>query len=150
MLEEQDQPLEVRRVQLSVDAVKRMRDGMGDRLCLQISLQIKNVIAQPNDLRVLRFGDSPNEDVNLAWVLGEISRHFFADEGARQVGDLEISIDRVVVGNGDEVHPAFAQQAVQFARVAVAVGKIESAKKPFFRARAETRMNVKIDRKSVV
>src|ERR1041384_8833435 len=128
MLEEQDQPLEMRRVQLAVDAVKRMRDRMRDRLSLQILLQIENVVAQLNDLGVLRFRDSPNENVNLARVLGEVGRDFFADESARQIGDLHISIDRVVVGKGDEIHPAFAKQSVQFARVAVTVGKIEPAK----------------------
>src|SRR2546423_5904811 len=144
MLEEQDQTLEVRGVQLAVDAVKRMRHRMRDRLSLEITLQIENVVAQLNDLAMLCLRDSPDEDMNLAWVLGKVGRYFFADEGSGQVGDLKISLDRVVVGNGDEIHPAFAEQAMRFARVAVAVGKIEPAEEPFFRAGAETRMNVKV------
>ena len=56
----------------------------------------------------------------------------------------ETAVDRVVIGDGDEIHPAGAQLRVELPRIRVAVRKIEPAEEPFFRALAEARMNVKI------
>ena len=110
VLEEQNQPLEMRGLQFAVDAVKRMRHRMHDRLALQIGLQLEDVVARAHDLCVLRFRDSPNQQVNLAGIVREISRDLLADESVRQVGDLQAALDRVVIGDGDEIHP-FARSA---------------------------------------
>ena len=59
MFEQEDEPFEMRGFELRVDAVERMRDGVNDLLGLQVALKIKNVVAQPRDLMVLRLGDSP-------------------------------------------------------------------------------------------
>src|SRR2546430_3655558 len=90
-----------------------MRHRMRDRLSLEITLQIENVVAQLNDLAMLCLRDSPDEDMNLAWVLGKVGCHLFADEGSGQVGDLKISLDRVVVGKGDEIHPALDRKSTR-------------------------------------
>ena len=42
MLEEKNEPLEMRRLEFAVDAVKRVGHRMGDLLALQVLLQIEN------------------------------------------------------------------------------------------------------------
>ena len=80
VFEEQDQPLEVRRFQLAVDAVERMGNGVGDGRASADNVQIENVVANGDDFGVLRFGDSPDQQMNLARVLREIGRDLLADE----------------------------------------------------------------------
>ncbi len=46
VLEEENQPFEVRDFELAVDAVERVGHRMGDRCLLKVSLQIKNILAQ--------------------------------------------------------------------------------------------------------
>ena len=71
VLEEQNESLEMRGAQLAVDAVKRVRDGVRDRLLLQESLQIKNVVAQADDLVVLRLRKAPDKQVILQGSCGK-------------------------------------------------------------------------------
>ncbi len=80
VLEEQNEPLEMRGAELAVDAVKRMRDGMGDRFLLEERLKIENILAQTRNLRVLRFGKAPNEQINFTRILRKISRNLLADK----------------------------------------------------------------------
>ena len=61
MLEEKNQSLEMRGLELAVDAVKRVSNGMSDPLVLQITLKIENVLTQRRNGIVLRFGNSPDE-----------------------------------------------------------------------------------------
>jgi len=127
----------MRGLEFTVDAVERMRYRVRDFPALQISLQRKNIVPDNNDIVVLFFGDAPDQDVNLAGVLRKIRRDLFADKCIRQIADLETTVDRVVVGDGDKIHPAFDQLSMQLARVGIGIGKIEPPKKPFFRARTE-------------
>ena len=144
MFEKENQALDMRGLKFAVDAVKRMRHRMRDRFALQIGLELEDVFTRVHDVRVLRFRYSPNQKVNLAGIVREISRDLFADEGVRQIGNLKAALDAVVIGDGDEIHPFRAQRGVKIFWMRIAVGKIEAAKKPFFRALAEARMNVKI------
>src|SRR6266508_3728819 len=82
--------------------------------------------------------------MHLARIVGEIGGDLFADKGARPITDLQATLDRIVVGNGDVVHSPFEQFFIQLFGVRIAVRKIETAKKPLFRARAVARMNMKI------
>jgi dihydroxyacid dehydratase/phosphogluconate dehydratase len=70
--------------------------------------------------------------VQLAAVLRKKSRDLLADECSRQVRNFQATIDRIVIGNCDVIHPAFAQLFIQLFWIGIAVGKIEAAKKPFF------------------
>ena len=144
MFEEKDEALEMGNLQLAVDTIKRMRDGVGDLPGVKIALQGKNVIAKDHDVRVLRFGDSPDEDVNLARILRKIGRNLLADECIRQIRDFEATIDRIVVRDRDVIHPALEQLPVQFPGIGETVRKIESAKEPFLRTRAVARMNMEV------
>lgn len=144
MFEEQNEPFKMRGLEFAVDAVERMRDRMRDFSALQIPLQRKNIISNDNDIVVLLFGNTPDQDVNLAGVLREISGDLLADKRVRQIADLETAVDRVVVRDGDEIHPAFHQLSMELARVGIGIRKIKSAEKPLFRARAEAGVNVKV------
>src|SRR6266480_3574447 len=144
MFEEQNQALEMRGLQFAVDAVERMRDRVDNFSALQIALQRKNIVPDNNDVGVLLFRNSPDQDVNLARILRKISGDLLADERVGQIADRQTTVDRVVIGDGDKVHPALDQLPMKLARVGIGVGKIKPAEKPFFRARAEARVNVKV------
>src|SRR5438552_426565 len=144
MFKEQNQALEMRGFELAIDAVERMRHRMGDFSALQIALQRKNIVPDNDDIVVLLFSNAPHQDVNLAGVLWKISGDLLADERVGQIADRQTTVDRVVIGDGDEIHPALDQLSMEFARVGIGVGKIKPAEKPFFRARAETGVNVKV------
>ncbi len=78
--EKEDEPLQMRGAKLAIDAVKRVRDGVGDRLGLKVGLKVENVVAQADDLVMPRFGQAPGEEIYFAWVLREISRNLLADK----------------------------------------------------------------------
>ena len=73
---------------------------------------------------------------------GKISRDLLADERPRQVRNFQTTIDRVVIGDGDVIHPALEQLLIQLRWIGIAIGKIESAEKPFFRTRTMARVNM--------
>ena len=124
MLEQQNEPLEVRRIQLAGAAVKRMRDGVRDLSGLQVTLQSNDIVADDCDVGVLRFGNPPDEDMNLAGVLRERGRDLLAKESSGQIANLEATLDRIVVGERNVIHPALEQLFIQLARVGVAIGKV--------------------------
>ena len=82
--------------------------------------------------------------MHLARIVWEIGGDLFADKGARLITDSQAALDRIVVGNGDVIHFPLQQFFIKLLRVGIAVGEIETAKEPFFRARAVARMNMKI------
>src|SRR5260221_2993602 len=104
MLEEQNQTLEMRRLEFAVYAVKRMRDRMSDFSALQITLKRKNVVSDEHDIGVLLFGDSPNQDVDLARVLRKISGHLFTDECVWQVANFQTAVDPFVIRDRHQIH----------------------------------------------
>jgi hypothetical protein len=74
--------------------------------------------------------------------MGKIGSDLFADECPRQVCDFQTAIDRVMIRDGDVIHPAFEQLVVQLLWIRIAVGKIESAEKPLFRPRTMSGMDM--------
>jgi hypothetical protein len=82
--------------------------------------------------------------MQLARIVREIGGDLFADKGAGPITDLQATLDRIVVGNGDVVHSAIQQFFIQLLRIGIAVGEIQTTKEPFFRARAVARMDMKI------
>src|ERR1700681_3493977 len=107
----------------------------------QILLKLENVPFDLLDLSVLPLGKVPEKQVNFYVVVGELGRHFLADEGIRKLSDLQATIDPVVIGKGYITHPLFFQPSVQDPRIGVAIRKLEAAKNPFRGAIAEFRMN---------
>ena len=55
MLEKKDEPLEMGRFKLAVDAIKRMRNRMRDLSGFEVVLQFKNIIADAFDFAMLLF-----------------------------------------------------------------------------------------------
>jgi hypothetical protein len=80
--------------------------------------------------------------MQLARIIRKTRGDLFADKSARQMRNLEAAIDRIVIGNGDKIHATGEQLLVQLFWVRITVGKIQTAEKPFFRARAVTRVNM--------
>src|SRR5437870_5118465 len=144
MFEEQNESLEVRRFELAVNAVERMRDRMRDLTGLQISLERENVVAEQDDVVVLLFGNAPDQNMNLARVLREIGRNLFTNERVRQIANGQTTVDRVVIGDRDEIHPALEQLSMQLPRIGIGIGEIEPPEKPFLGPVAEARVNVEI------
>ena len=80
--------------------------------------------------------------MQLARIVRKIRRDLFTDKSARQMRNLEAAFDRIVIGDGDVIHPAFKQLLVELFWVRITVGKIQTAEEPFFRAHAVTRVNM--------
>jgi hypothetical protein len=119
-----------------------VRDCVSDLRTLQVSLQIEDVFADAFNIAMLLFRNAPHQNVQLAGVVRKVGSNLLADEGPRQVRNLQATIDRVMIGDGYVIHPTFAQLFVQLLWIGIAVGKIESAEKPFFRARTMARVDM--------
>jgi hypothetical protein len=109
-----------------------VRDCVSDLRTLQIPLEIEDVFADAFDIAMLLFRNAPHQNVQLACIMRKVGSNLLADEGPRQVRNFQAAIDRIVIGNGNVIHPTFAQLFVQVLWIGIAVGKIESAEKPFF------------------
>ena len=81
----------------------------------------------------------------LTLIVRKLGRHLLADEGIRELCDLQASVDPVVIGEGDVGHPLFFQPLIQHPRIGIAIGKLEAAENPFRGSIAEFRMNMEID-----
>ena len=97
-----------------------------------------------DDLAVLRFGQAPDEQIYFAWILREISRNLLADKSIGIRRKREAALDRVVIGDGDEIHPGLFGAGVKLVRIGVAIGEIEPAKDPILGSIAEFRMQMKV------
>jgi len=114
MLEQEDELLEMTSFQFSVHAVKRVRNCVRDLRDLQVALQVEDVIADSFDVAMLLLRDSPNKNVQLARIVGEIRRDLLTEKDARQMRNLQTALDRIVVGNRRVIHAALEQLAMQF------------------------------------
>jgi hypothetical protein len=142
VFEQKNELLEVHCLEFAVHTVQRVRDCVSDLRTLEVSLKIEDVFADAFDVAVLLFGNPPHQNVQLAGVVRKVSGHLLADEGPRQVRNFQAAIDRVVIGNRDVIHPTFTQLLIQLLWIGIAVGKIKSAEKPFFRTRTMARVDV--------
>ncbi len=80
-------------------------DARGDALLGQVGEEGLGVLALAGDLLVLRLGEVEHVHVELPAAL-EGHRHFLAHEHVGQPPQLQGARDRVVIGEGDEVHAA--------------------------------------------
>ncbi len=142
--EEEDELLEVRGGEFVVEAMERVRDGVGELLLREVGLEVEDVFAQALELGVLRLAQAPDEDVDGAAVFGEVGGDLLAEEDAGAIGDLEAAVDGVVVGEGDEIHAARPERIVEVAGLGVAGGKAGAAEEPFRRARAVAGVEMEI------
>ena len=83
MLKKQNEPLQMADTELTVDTVEGMSDGVNDFGGLKVSLKVEDVVANGSDLGMLRFGNSPSQDLNFTRILRKISRNLLADKSLR-------------------------------------------------------------------
>ena len=99
-----------------------MRHGVRDPLRFDVFRDAVDVVRQRAKLTVLLRVDAEHQQVQLAIVFGKPAGDFLADQdvvsGPRQ---REHAVDRVVVGDGDEIHPAPFRLRVDFQRIAIAL-----------------------------
>ena len=102
----------VPRGQRRLHRVERVRERAGDLLLAQVLgdlLDVAGVRLQP---LVVAGRDPEAEDVHRLRLAGEARGQLLGDEHVGAVGDLQRAVDRVVVGDGHEVHPAALGQRV--------------------------------------
>ena len=80
---------------------------------------------------VVGAGDAVDEDVHLAVVLGEPAGQLLADDDIGVPCDLQSAVDRVVVGQRDEVHAAPLCLGAHFRGAAVALGAADRVEQRF-------------------
>ncbi len=106
----------VARRQRRLDGVERMRERARDLVLVQVGralLDVARVLLEP----VVVVGrDAEAEDVHRLRLAAEPGRQLLGDEDVRPVGELQAAVDRVVVGDGDEVHPAPLGELVDLLR----------------------------------
>ena len=120
----------VARCQRRVDVVERVRERGGDLVLGKVrgaGLQIAGVCLQP---LVVSGGDPITEDVNRLGLAGEASGQLLGDEAIGTIGELETAVDRVVVGDRDEVHPPPLGQLVNLFRGRRTLGQPQRALNP--------------------
>lgn len=98
-----------------------MRNGVREILRSEILLQLEDIIPDGLHLAVLHLGNSPDEEMHFAAVVGETRADLLRNEHARSVGDFEAAFDAVVIGERDEIHAALAERVVKSARLGIAV-----------------------------
>ncbi len=111
-LEELRQPAPVARQQRRLDGVERMRQRGRDLVLVQVLRDHLDVVGVRLQPRVIVRRDPVTEDVHGLRFATEARGQFLRHEDVRPVGDLENAVDRVVVGDRDEVHPAALGQRV--------------------------------------
>ena len=120
----------VPRQQRRIDVVERVRQPAGDPVVLEVcgaGLEIAGMCLQP---LVVSGGDPVTEDVNRLGLAGEASGQLLGDEAVGTVGQLEATVDRVVVGDRDEVHPPPLGKLVDLPRRRRALGQTQRALDP--------------------
>ena len=118
---------------------------MLDPLPGQKPLQFVDVSAVLLDFPVLRLVDVPDQEVDGDLILWKLRGDLFAEEGPGQLGDLQASIDPIVIREGDKRHPLRLQAIVDLVRIRVTVRKLEPPKNPLGGAIAEFGVNVKVN-----
>jgi len=88
------------------DVVEGVRQRAGDPVLVEVrgaGLDVAGVCLQP---LVVSRSDPVAKDVNRLGLAGEAGGQLLGDEAVGTAGQLEAAVDRVVVGDRDEVHAA--------------------------------------------
>ena len=132
MPEEQRKPHDVDRAEFVLKSAKRRADAMGDAMLLKILLEFVDVGAELLDLTVLAFRNPPDQQGDPAPILGEKGRDRLAQKDAGEIGYLQASADRVIIREGDEIHPDLTEPGVQLPRNGNAGRYIETTEQPLW------------------
>src|SRR6201999_2365926 len=85
---------------------ERVRERAADLVLVKVcgaGLDVAGVCLQP---LMVSGSDPVTEDVNRLGLAGKASGQLLGDEAVGTARQLEAAVDRVVVGDRDEVHPA--------------------------------------------
>jgi hypothetical protein len=107
------------------DGVERMGQRARDLLVVEVLGDRRDVAGQLEQPRVIVRRDAVAEDVDLVGLAGEAGSQLLGHERVGPVGDLHRPRDRVVVGDGHEVHPAPLRELVDLLRGRRALRKAE-------------------------
>jgi len=123
-----------------------LRALAGD-LLVHVRDHLVDVAPQAVDLGELRLGHVRDRHVDVASILGERRRHLRADEDVAKaaVEQLLRAVDRVVIGERDEVHPSLEEEPVQLERLGVRLRDRESVGGVVIGDVGRVRMKVEID-----
>ena len=142
--EEDQDLLDVIEGQAVVDAKQRMRHDMHDALAAGEGAKVVEIALQALQLAMLRLGDAEDQDVEVAAVLGKGDGLFAGEKGPWQVRDVERAGDRVVIGDGHEVHAADLRQAIDLERLGEALRRADAIEVPLARPVGVPAVNVDI------
>ena len=104
--EQLGEPAAVARGQGRRDRVERMGERAGDLVLVQVGGDELHVVAVRLEPLVVAGRDAEAEDVDLLRLAAERDGQLLGDEHVGAVGDREDPVDRVVVRDRHEVHPA--------------------------------------------
>jgi len=145
MAEEEEEALDMVEGEFLVQAVKGMGYGVGKVLGGEIILEVVDALAEAMDVAVLLLVEPPDQEMNLTMILREPCGDLLGEKDAGKIGDLEAPLDAVVIGDGDEIHAALAQQGVKLARIGIAVRDIKPAQEPLGGTSAEAGVDVEVN-----
>ena len=97
---------DVRRGDLAVDARRDVVERGEDALLPEIRQQLADVVPQPLDLAMLRSLMPSTPRWTRTSSSGNDAGDFAADDDVGTIGDGQRAVDRVVIGDRDEIHPA--------------------------------------------
>ena len=117
--EQQHHPLDVRGGQRRAHPVERVRESVGKPALAQEADELVDRRPERLEVAVILLAQVPDEDVQRDVVLGEAGRHLDGEERAGQIRDPERPLERVVVADRDERHPAPAADVVDALQAAV-------------------------------
>src|SRR6188768_2705853 len=121
--EELGEAAAVPRGQRRIDVEERVRKRAGDLVLGKVcgaGLDVAGMRLQP---LVVSGSDPVTEDVNRLWLAGKARGQLLGDEAVGTISELETAVDRVVVGDRDEVHPPSLGELVDLLRRRRALGQ---------------------------
>lgn len=136
--EEQQHPLDVRGRQQQPHPVERVREGVCEPTAAEERDELVHRTSVGLQVAMIVLAQVPDEDMERDVVLGEPGGHLDGEERAGELRDSQRSLERVVVRDRDERHPALPADPVDALRlserlpepgtaerVVAAVGRVE-------------------------
>ena len=134
------------RHQRRLHGVERVRQGAGDRALAQLVGDGLDVAGQVLEALVVVGGDVPDEDVHGLRLAAKPGGQLLRNERVFvALVQLHRAVDRVVIGDRDEVHPAALGELVDLLGRRGALGQTERPLNPELGHRRGGRMAVQVD-----
>ncbi len=93
-----------------------------------------------------RFGHAVHAQMHFDPAVRKPARYLFADDDVRRIGNVfeqfECAIDRIVVGDGDQIHASCFRRAVHIDRTRVAIAAAQKWQRPVHRRVASVHVEI--------